>query len=166
MRNCSDLAALCVRCRLMARSHRAQKIPARHPHSHRAVGSDVSMEDYQQHLASALVRLSTPATAARNIKSCDPALIGADDRVSVVVGARSEQRLVRYGWLRVLFSKAEDPDEPAAKATNRTSKPAPGAGKLNHLAASESRKDSGWKAILRNRSAPLDLLQITRKNAP
>jgi hypothetical protein len=53
--------------------------------------------------------------AARNLKSCDPSLIGPDDRVSVVDGTRTGQRIVRYGWLRLLFSKAEDPDEPAAK---------------------------------------------------
>ncbi len=74
---------------------------------------DVSMEDYRQHLQTLSTLVDACATA-RNLKSCDPSLIGPDDRVSID-GARTEQRIVRYGWLRLLFSKAEDPDEPAAK---------------------------------------------------
>jgi len=75
---------------------------------------DVSMEDYRQHLQTLSTLVEACATA-RNIKSCDPSLIGPDDRVPIVNGSHAEQRLVRYGWLRLLFSKAEDPDEPAAK---------------------------------------------------
>jgi hypothetical protein len=75
---------------------------------------DVSMEDYRQHLQTLSTLVDACATA-RNIKSCDPSLIGPDDRVPIVNGSHAEQRLVRYGWLRLLFSKAEDPDEPAAK---------------------------------------------------
>jgi len=75
---------------------------------------DVPMEDYRQHLQT-LSTLVDACAAARNLKSCDPSLIGPDDRVSIVDGTRTEQRIVRYGWLRLLFSKAEDPDEPAAK---------------------------------------------------
>jgi hypothetical protein len=72
------------------------------------------MEDYRQHLQT-LSTMVDACAAARNLKSCDPSLIGPDDRVSIVDGTRTEQRIVRYGWLRLLFSKAEDPDEPAAK---------------------------------------------------
>jgi Domain of unknown function (DUF4129) len=75
---------------------------------------DVSMEDYRRHLQS-LSALVDACAAARNLKSCDPSLVGPDDRVPIVDGSRTEQRLVHYGWLRLLFSKAEDPDEPAAK---------------------------------------------------
>ncbi len=75
---------------------------------------DVSMEDYRQHLE-ALSTLVDACARARNIKSCDPALIGPDDRVPIANGSQTEQRLVRYGWLRVLFSQAEDPDQPVAK---------------------------------------------------
>ena len=74
---------------------------------------DVSMEDYRQHLE-ALSTLVDACARARNIKSCDPALIGPDDRVPIANGSQTEQRLVRYGWLRVLFSQAEDPDQPVA----------------------------------------------------
>jgi Domain of unknown function (DUF4129) len=75
---------------------------------------DVSMEDYRRHLE-ALSSLVDACATARNLKSCDPSLIGPDDRVPIVNGSNTEQRLVRYGWLRVLFSKAEDPDQPAAQ---------------------------------------------------
>ncbi len=79
-------------------------------HSH-----DVSIADYQQHLK-ALSTLVDNCQAARNIKTCDPALVGSDDRVPLVINSRHEQRLVRYGWLRLLLSKAEDPDPPQAKS--------------------------------------------------
>ena len=62
---------------------------------------DVSMEDYRQHLET-LSTLVDACAKARNIKSCDPALIGPDDRVPISNGSNTEQRLVRYGWLRVL----------------------------------------------------------------
>jgi hypothetical protein len=75
---------------------------------------DVSIEDYRQHLET-LASLVDACTTGRNLRSCDPSLIGPDDRVPLVDGSRTEQRIVRYGWLRVLFSKAEDPDEPVAK---------------------------------------------------
>ena len=78
---------------------------------------DVSIADYEQHLK-ALSILVDACQTARNIKSCDPALVGPDDRVPLVKNSRTEQRLVRYGWLRLLLSKAEDPDPPAAKSTN------------------------------------------------
>lgn len=74
---------------------------------------DVSIDDYRQHLVTLSVLIDACAKA-RNIKGCDPALIGQDDRVPIVVGPQTERRLVRYGWLRVLFSKAEEPDEKSA----------------------------------------------------
>ena len=94
---------------------------------------DVSMDDYRQHLQS-LSSLVDACAKARNLKSCDPTLIGPDDRLPLVTGSHTEQRLVRYGWLRLLFSKAEDPDEPEAKL------PKPGhveAAVLDHLPTSE-----------------------------
>ena len=75
---------------------------------------DVSMDEYRVHLQT-LSTLVDACAKARNLKSCDPALIGPDDRVPIVNGSHTQQRLVRYGWLRVLFSKAEDPDVPPAK---------------------------------------------------
>jgi hypothetical protein len=84
------------------------------PPSSTAHARDVSMDDYHQHLI-ALAGLVDACAKARNIKSCDPALVGPDERVPIANGSRAEQRLIRYGWLRVLFSKAEEPDQPVAK---------------------------------------------------
>jgi hypothetical protein len=103
---------------------RAQRIPA--PTSQVAVqADDVSMEGYQQHL----VRLESVLDACsrgRDAKSCDPALIGGDDRVAVVVGTGTERRVVRYGWLRVLFQEAATKDQSSEKGKS-ASKLAPGA---------------------------------------
>jgi len=77
---------------------------------------EASLDDYRKHLMT-LSTLVESCAKARDLKNCDPLLVGPDDRVPLSNGAKSEQRLVRYGWLRVLFSKAEEPDEPAAKPT-------------------------------------------------
>lgn len=74
---------------------------------------DVSLDDYRKHLGD-LIPLVEACAKGRDQKSCDPMLVGPDDRISV--GA--ERRLVRYGWLRVLFSKAEEPDQQAAGNAN------------------------------------------------
>lgn len=87
---------------------------------------DVSIEDYRQHLV-ALSALVDTCAKARNLKECDPTLVGPDDSVSIVVGSQTEQRLIRYGWLRLLLSKAEEPDEksiPAVQKTPAGTKPA------------------------------------------
>ena len=70
------------------------------------------MEDYRQHL-SALAGVVETCAKDRNTASCDPALIGPDDRVPLPNS--SEKRLVRYNWLRILFSKAQQPDLPPDK---------------------------------------------------
>jgi hypothetical protein len=47
--------------------------------------------------------------------------VGADDRVPLSQAPNAERRLVRYGWLRILLSKAQDPDkknQPAPKPTD------------------------------------------------
>jgi hypothetical protein len=79
---------------------------------------DASLEDYRKHLV-ALGGLTLACAKARDVKTCDPLLVGLDDRVPL--GATGERRLVRYGWLRVLFSRAEESDEAqqAPKAAKR-----------------------------------------------
>ncbi|WP_348263113.1 DUF4129 domain-containing protein [Telmatobacter sp. DSM 110680] len=72
---------------------------------------DVSLDDYRQHLKTLSVLVDT-CEGARNLKNCDPALVGQDDRVDIARNSHPEQRLVRYGWLRALLSKAKDPDPP------------------------------------------------------
>jgi len=90
----------------------AQKLPV--PTSQTGVhANDVSMEEYQQHLVRLASSLET-CTVARDAKSCDPALVGSDDRVALAAMGRAN-RLVRYGWLRVLFQKAATKDETSEK---------------------------------------------------
>ncbi len=66
---------------------------------------DTTMEEYRQHLT-ALTPLVEACAKARDLKSCDPMLVGPDDRIPLGNG----KRMIRYGWLRVLFSRAEEPD--------------------------------------------------------
>lgn len=66
---------------------------------------DVTMDEYRQHLT-ALTSLVETCAKARDLKSCDPMLVGPDDRIPLGNG----KRMIRYGWLRVLFSRAEEPD--------------------------------------------------------
>jgi hypothetical protein len=72
---------------------------------------DASLEEYRAHLVS-LTSLVKACSNARDMKTCDPGQVGPDDQVPL---ASAERRLVRYGWLRVLLSKAQDKDTPAAK---------------------------------------------------
>ena len=88
---------------------------------------DVSMEAYQQHLLS-LESLLAVCEKVREAKSCDPALIGADDRVSIKVGSKAQPRVIRYGWLRALFQKAETKDQPAQKVEQGKAAPNPATG--------------------------------------
>lgn len=92
----------------------AQKIPD--PTSHVGVrADDVSLEGYQQHLERLQSALESCARG-RDAKSCDPDLIGHDDRVSLSAGLVSQKRLVRYDWLRVLFQNAAAKGESGEKA--------------------------------------------------
>jgi len=76
---------------------------------------DATLDEYRQHLT-ALSSLVADCVRARDLKTCDPMLVGPDDRIPVGAGPNAERRLIRYGWLRVLISKAEEPDQPAPKA--------------------------------------------------
>lgn len=79
----------------------------------------VSLDEYKTHLQ-ALTVVVQACEKARDAKACDPMLVGQDDQIpasqapaaQVPAGqsSQAEQRLVRYGWLRVLLSKAQDKD--------------------------------------------------------
>lgn len=75
---------------------------------------DATMDEYRQHLVT-LGGLVQTCAKARDIPHCDPTLVGLDDRIPLTQDANATRRLIRYGWLRVLFSKAEDADQPAPK---------------------------------------------------
>lgn len=71
---------------------------------------DASLDGYRQHLIT-LQGLTQTCAKGRNVASCDPTLLGPDDRIPLGTGANAERRMVRYGWLRILFSRAEEPDK-------------------------------------------------------
>ncbi len=68
-----------------------------------------SISDYRKHLI-ALRTLTEACAQARDLKNCDPTLVGPDDRIPLCEDAAAGRRMVRYGWLRVLFSRAEEAD--------------------------------------------------------
>lgn len=108
-KTCCEVAFFAVALTAIACAQNPPSPPPAAARSH-----DVTLDDYRQHLKALSILVDT-CQAARNIKGCDPALVGSDDRVPVMSNAHAEQRLVRYGWLRVILSKAEDPDPPVAK---------------------------------------------------
>lgn len=114
--------SLCTRFGIVvcfATSLFAQKLPM--PSAQTPVrAQDVSLEGYQQHLAN-LELLLDACTKGRDAKSCDPAPIGTDDRVSIAASSRTEQRAVRYNWLRALFLKAQTKDNSSEKDKKETS---------------------------------------------
>jgi hypothetical protein len=71
---------------------------------------DVSLGDYRQHLQ-ALVPILDACALARDTRTCDPALVGPDDRVPVTESTRPEKRLISYDWLRALLLQAQLTDQ-------------------------------------------------------
>lgn len=82
---------------------------------------EVSLDEYREHLQ-ALTSVVEACAKARDAKSCDPAQVGADDRIPLTEDSHAEQRLVRYGWLRVLLSKAQEKDKIAPNAQSKAAK--------------------------------------------
>jgi hypothetical protein len=81
---------------------------------------DASLDDYRQHLT-ALTTLVEACAKARDTKTCDPTQVGPDDRVPFALPGKPEnRRLIRYGWLRVLLSEAQDKDVVAPEAKKET----------------------------------------------
>ncbi len=79
-------------------------LPSNRPH-------DATRDEYRAHLG-ALAGLVQACAKGRDMKTCNPAEVGADDRVPIDDSPNAERRLIRYGWLRVLLSKAQDSDAP------------------------------------------------------
>jgi hypothetical protein len=85
--------------------------PTPQPTSH---WRESSLDDYRTHLQS-LTTLVEACAKARDTKACDPALVGQDDHVPLGDAPNAERRLIRYGWLRVLLSQAQDKDKEPPK---------------------------------------------------
>ena len=75
---------------------------------------DATLDQYRAHLMQ-LIALVDACAKARDLQTCDPLTVGPDDRIPLGTEANPPRRLIRYGWLRVLFSKAEEPDQPAVQ---------------------------------------------------
>jgi len=76
--------------------------------------NEATLDGYRTHLRS-LAALVEGCAKTRSMSGCDPANVGADDEIPVSSAPNAERRLVRYGWLRVLISKARDKDTAPAK---------------------------------------------------
>jgi hypothetical protein len=86
---------------------------------------DASLDEYRTHLQD-LIPLLDACAKARDQKTCDPAQVGPDDRIPLANTANAERRLVRYGWLRVLFSRAQEKDLPPSKPASTAKAPPAG----------------------------------------
>jgi hypothetical protein len=80
---------------------------------------EASLAEYRQHLVE-LGAVVEACAKARDTKSCDPALAGQDDHVPLGNAPNVERRLVGYGWLRVLLTKAQEKDEAPEKTESKT----------------------------------------------
>jgi hypothetical protein len=98
--------ALALVALLSASSARAEASAAQSTGNER----EATLAEYRQHLVE-LNAVVASCAKARNEKSCDPALVGQNDSVSLSNAPNAERRLVRYGWLRVLLTKAQLADE-------------------------------------------------------
>jgi hypothetical protein len=120
---------------------------------------DATIDDYRHHLV-ALKNLTQACAKARDLKTCDPILLGLDDRVPAGGSSTPDLRLIRYGWLRILFSRAEEPDK-AQKA--------PDSGRLSGAARKSLRETPPTTSqLLVDAQARLarDLAQANRGAAP
>jgi hypothetical protein len=79
-----------------------------------ATAHDVSLDEYRQHLES-LTAVVQACAKARDMKTCDPMLVGLDDRVPIEANSSSTRRLIRYDWLRATLARAQEKNEPPPK---------------------------------------------------
>lgn len=79
-----------------------------------SVADDATLDQYRQHLQN-LTAIVEACAKARDAKTCDAALVGADDRVPLGTGSNAERRRIRYDWVRALLERAKNKDEAAAK---------------------------------------------------
>ncbi|MBS1805332.1 MAG: DUF4129 domain-containing protein [Acidobacteria bacterium] len=128
----------------------AQKLPT--PTQTAVHADDVSLEGYQQHLANLQAALET-CSQGQDAKSCDPALIGNDDRVSIPAANGSEKHVVRYGWLRMLFQKAATKEETGKN------------GKDNAKPGSSTQAEPSTTQLLNDAKARLDG-EVAKSRAP
>jgi len=79
-------------------------------------GHAASIADYRKHLE-ALDGLVVACQKQRS--ACDPAQVGEDERVLWTVGAATESREIRYGWLRLLLEQAAKKDAQTSETAGK-----------------------------------------------
>jgi hypothetical protein len=79
---------------------------------------EATLVEYRQHLVELNVVVEACAKA-RDTKSCDPELVGQDERVPLGNTPNAERRLVRYGWLRALLAIVQIKDTTPEKAPGK-----------------------------------------------
>ncbi|MGA3069395.1 MAG: DUF4129 domain-containing protein [Terracidiphilus sp.] len=130
----SVLAGVALAAFLAAAQGRADAPPAAaHTAPAASQQRDVSLEEYRGHLQ-ALTAVVEACAKARDAATCDPALVGTDDRLPSAAPApaganasagESARRLVSYGWLRALLTQVRNQDKAAAeRAAKQAAKPA------------------------------------------
>lgn len=77
-----------------------------------------TLAEYRQHLVE-LNSVVAACAKARDTQSCDPALVGADDRVPLSNVPNAERRPVRYNWLRALLVMAQEKDQTPEKVQDK-----------------------------------------------
>jgi hypothetical protein len=117
------LVLLCAT--IMAATQALAQLPIADSTPPAATAHDASIDDYRQHLI-ALAPIVDACAKARDTRTCDPVLVGNDDRVLPGAGAQPGRRLVRYDWLRSLLSRAQLKDDPPPVKSEAESRMFPG----------------------------------------
>jgi hypothetical protein len=85
-------------------------------HSQPSGGGDpfqkAGFDDYRKHLEN-LDALVAACRKQRNSKVCDPDKVGPDDRLQWTSSGTTEQREIRYDWLRLLLGRAGENEKAA-----------------------------------------------------
>jgi hypothetical protein len=100
------IALLAASCSRTLAAPPLSPVPPPSPSAH---AQDATFDQYRQHLQ-ALIAVVQACSKVRDIKTCDPSQVGLDDSLTITSAAGSSHRLIRYGWLRVLLSQAQDKD--------------------------------------------------------
>jgi hypothetical protein len=97
----------------VAPAARAQLVQE-HPDPPAGGWRSATLAEYRAHLED-LQKLTSACTKARTLDACDPAQVGPDDEIPWGAPGHEQKRVIRFGWLRALLHRAQEPDD-AVKA--------------------------------------------------
>jgi hypothetical protein len=114
-------AALAGACALAAHAQLVQV----HPEPGAGAGGwrSATLAEYRAHLED-LQKVTADCAKARTLDACDPARVGTDDEIPWGAPGHEQKRVVRFGWLRALLHRAQEPDD-AVKAKGAAPVPNP-----------------------------------------